>query len=364
MRVHFSLASVLIACPFASAVFASSDGAKPTVVDFSGSGVLLVDVTIAGKPLRFMFDTALPGDGRIDEEVAKELGLTPAGTYETGVDGEGIPLVSAEKFGMGGQNFEKVTFWSLPLGAKKQPAEQRIDGAIGWQLLKGRVYTVDLANRKLIIDDEPLKDEKAPGVSSLSGDEPSPSIPVKFGEIEARATLNSGNMMGMVLPNAMVSQLALTKEPWVSGKIGGGQSIKRSRLKSPMVLGGLQTSMTGVEFLDVWPTPNMGFLAMEPFAFTFDLVNHRVKIAEPAAKVKPTRYGVAFDAEQSPPRIVRIFDASIAEKAGLLEGDAIQTINGAPVKTQQEILTAMRSPKVTIVVERDGKPVTIEMSRE
>jgi len=34
------------------------------------------------------------------------------------------------------------------------------------------------------------------------------------------------------------------------------------------------------------------------------------------------------------------------------------------VKTQQEILAAMKAPKVTVVVERDGQPVTVEMSRE
>ncbi|MBX3381234.1 MAG: aspartyl protease family protein [Phycisphaeraceae bacterium] len=338
--------------------------ADPTVVPCVGSGPLIVEVTMGGKPLRFMFDTALPGDGRIDEEVAKELGLASAGVLATDEDGGGIPLVRGEKFGFGGQTFETVTFWSVPLGAMKQPAEQRIDGAIGWQLLKGRVYTVDLANRRIVIDDEPLKDAGAPGVAALIAEEHSPSIPISLGGVETRATLNSGNMMGLVVPNAMQSKLTLTKEPWVSGKIGNGQSIRRGRLKTPMSVGGLATPMTGVEFLDVWETPNMGFMAMEPYAFTFDLVNQRVRIAEPAGKPRPARYGVAFDAEQSPARIVRIFDLSVADKAGLREGDAIKSINGVEVKTQQEILTAMRAPKVTMVVERDGQPVTIEMSRE
>ena len=338
--------------------------AKPTVVPCTGTGPLLLEVTLGGKPLRLMFDSALPGDGRIDEEVAKELGLPSAGIYPTDADGGGIPLVKGEKLEFGGQTFDTVSFWSLPLGAMKQPADQRIDGAIGWQLLKGRVYTVDYANRRIILDDEPLKDASAPGVAALVADEQSPSIPVSLGGVEARATLNSGNMMGMVVPNSMQSKLTLTKEPWVSGKIGNGQVIKRARLTTPMTLAGVSTPMTGIEFLNVWESPNMGFLAMEPFAFTFDLVNQRVRIAEPASKPKQARYGVAFDAEQSPPRIVRIFDLSIADRAGLREGDAIKSINGAEVKTQQEILSAMKSPKVTIVVERDGKLLTLEMSRE
>lgn len=336
----------------------------PTVVPCVGTGPLIVEVTMGGKPLRFMFDTALPGDGRIDEEVAKELGLASAGLLPTDEDGGGIPLVKGGKFGFGGQELESVTLWSVPLGAMKQPADQRIDGAIGWQLLKGRVYTVDLANRKIIIDDEPLLDESAPGVAAFVEGEQSPSIPISIGGVPARATLNSGNMMGLVVPSTMMTKLALTKEPWVSGKIGNGQSIKRARLKSPMTIGGMATPMTGVEFLDVWETPNMGFMAMEPYAFTFDLKNQRVRIAEPTGRPKQARYGVAFDAEQSPPRIVRVFDLSIADRAGLLEGDAIKSINGAEVKTQQEILTAMRAPKVAIVVEREGKPLTIEMSRD
>ncbi|MGH7242483.1 MAG: aspartyl protease family protein [Phycisphaerales bacterium] len=353
----------IAACCAIAALVPIAD-AKPTVVPCTGTGPLLVEVTLGGKPLRFMFDSALPGDGRIDEEVAKELALASAGLLPTDTDGGGIPLVKGEKFAFGGETFENVTFWSVPLGAKKQPAEQRIDGAIGWQLLKGRVYTVDYANRKIIIDDEPLKDAGAPGVAALTPEDQSPSIPVSIGGVESRATLNSGNMMGLVVPNSMQSKLTLTKEPWPSGKVGNGQVIKRARLKTPMTFGGMPTTMTGVELLDVWETPNMGFLAMEPFAFTFDLQNQRVRISEPANKPKAARYGVAFDAEQSPPRIVRIFDLSVADKAGLREGDAIKTINGVEVKTQQEILTAMRAPKVTVVVERDGQPVTVEMSRE
>lgn len=350
--------SFLVACT------ASSVWAAPRTVTCSGTGPLLVDVTIAGKHLRFMFDTALPGDGRIDEEVAKELGLAPAGIYPTDTDGGGIPLVKADKFEFAGEGFPNATLWSVPLGAKEQPAEQRIDGAIGWQLLKGRIYTVDLVNRRIILDDAELSDATALGVAALVTDEPSPSIPVSVGGVEARATLNSGNMMGLVIPNSMQPKLELTKEPWISGKIGNGQAIKRARLKSPLSFGGLATPMTGIELLDVWETPNMGFLAMEPFAFTFDLKNNRVRITEPTNKPRPARYGVAFDAEQSPPRIVRIFDLSVADRAGLREGDAIISINGARVKTQQEILGAMKAPKVTIEIERDGKPLTLEMSRE
>lgn len=353
-----------IASGLAMCALGLSAAAKPTVVPCTGSGPLLVEVTIGGKPLRFMFDTALPGDGRIDEDVAKELGLASAGTLATDADGGGIPLVKGEKFGFGGETFDEVTFWSMPLGAKRQPAEQRIDGAIGWQLLKGRVYTVDLANRTIIIDDAPLEKAEAPGVSALIAGDQSPSIPVSLGGIESRATLNSGNMMGMVVPSAMQAKLSLTKEPWISGKIGNGQSVRRARLKTPMSFAGVPTTMTGIEFLDVWETPNMGFMAMEPFAFTFDLVNQRVRIWEPAEKQKPTRYGVAFDAEQSPPRIVRVFDLSIADKAGVREGDIIKSINGAEPKTQQEILAAMRAPKVSMIVDRDGKQMAIEMSRE
>ncbi|MBS0190291.1 MAG: PDZ domain-containing protein [Phycisphaerales bacterium] len=338
--------------------------AKPTVIDFGGTGPLLINVIVEGKPLRFLFDTALPGDGRIDADVAKEIGLASGGVLETDADGNGIPLVKAKQLSVGGIDIGGVTLWSLPLGALAQPPEQRIDGAIGWQLLKGRVYTVDAANRKLIIDDEPLTDAKAAGTIELDPKEQSPSVPAVISGKEMRATLNSGNMMGMVLPLAMMQSVELTKEPWPSGKIGNGQAIKRGRLKTPMTIAGLSTGATGVEFLSVWEAPNMGLIAMEPYAFTFDLVNNRLRVARPDGQVKPLRYGVAFDSEQQPPRIVRIFDGSIAEKAGLLEGDAIRSINGVETRTQPEILAAMRAGKVTIVVEREGQTKTIEMSRE
>ncbi len=335
--------------------------AAPIVIQCSPNGMLVADVTIGGKPLRFLVDTALPGDGRIDEEVAREIGLPSGGTFQVSEEGEGIPLVLGEKFSIGGIDFDKVYLWSVPLGAKQQPEASRIHGAIGWQLFKGRVYTVDFVNRKIIVDDAPPSD--GPHTFPLDTDAFSPAIPAIIGGVETTATLNSGNNMGMVVPNAMAAKLKLTKEPWPAGKIGSGATILRARTQDPISIAGLSTSQTGIDFLAIWPSPNAGFLAMEPFAYTFDLVNKKIRVSKPeGTPAKPQRYGVAFDQQDGRIVVVRLNDGSIAAGSGLLEGDVVKTINGTDVKTTQDVMAAMKSPKASIAVEREGKPLTIEMA--
>lgn len=348
--------SLMIPAALASVAFAA-----PIVIQCSPNGMLVADVTIGGKPLRFLVDTALPGDGRIDEEVARELGLPSGGTFQVAEEGDGIPLVLGEKFSVGGIDFEKVYLWSVPLGAKQQPEASRIHGAIGWQLFKGRVYTVDFVNRKIIVDDAPPTD--GPNTFPLDTDAFSPAIPAIIGGVETTATLNSGNNMGMVVPNAMAAKLKLTREPWPAGKIGSGATILRARTQDPISIAGLPTNQTGIDFLAIWPSPNMGFLAMEPFAYTFDLANKKLRVFKPEGTLaKPIRYGVAFDQQEKGIVVVRTFDGSIAMTAGLMEGDVVRTINGTEVKTTQDVMAAMKSPKASIAVERDGKPLTIEMA--
>lgn len=335
--------------------------AAPIIIECAPNGMLVADVTIAGKPLRFLVDTALPGDGRIDEQIAKELGLPSGGTFQTSEEGDGIPMVVGEKFAIGGIDFEKVYLWSVPLGAKQQPEANRIHGAIGWQLFKGRVYTVDFVNRRIIVDDAPPAD--GPSTFPLDMTSFSPSVPATIGGVDTTATLNSGNNMGIVVPNSMAAKLKLTKQPWTAGKIGSGAAIRRARVSEPFIIGGVQTTHTGIDFLDVWPSPNMGFLAMEPFAYTFDLANKKIRVFKPeGTPAKPVRYGVAFDQQEAGIVIIRTNDGSIAQTAGLLEGDIVKSINGAVPTSVQDIVVAMKSPKVSLIIERDGKTLTVEMA--
>ena len=351
----------VILTPLAVLSLSSAALGDPIVIQCSPTGMLVADVTIGGKPLRFLVDTALPGDGRIDEDIAKEMGLASGGTFQVSEEGDGIPLVLGEKFSIGDISLEKVYLWSVPLGAKQQPEATRIHGAIGWQLFKGRVYTVDFVNRRIIVDDTPPAD--GPGTFPLDTNAFSPAVPAIIGGVETTATLNSGNNMGMVVPNAMAANLKLTKEPWPAGKIGSGATIRRARTAEPFSVGGIQTTHTGIDFLDVWPSPNMGFQAMEPFACTFDLTNKKLRVFKPdGTPAKPVRYGVAFDQQDKGIMIVRTSDDSIAMKAGLAEGDLVKSINGVEPKSVQDVFAAMRAPKFSVAVERDGKPVTIDMA--
>ena len=74
--------------------------------------------------------------------------------------------------------------------------------------------------------------------------------------------------------------------------------------------------------------------------------------------------GITMDRSQDVPRIVEIKPDSGAAKAGLQVGDIIRQVNKDVVKGQQNLRETIgkyqRGDKVTLVVERDGKELTVE----
>jgi len=84
-----------------------------------------------------------------------------------------------------------------------------------------------------------------------------------------------------------------------------------------------------------------------------------------ARKLPPNgALGIRLDQDDSAARIAAVVAGMAAEKAGLAAGDIIRKIDGEEIKGSPQLQQAIRAhhpgEKVTLVVERDGKSLTLE----
>ena len=77
------------------------------------------------------------------------------------------------------------------------------------------------------------------------------------------------------------------------------------------------------------------------------------------------RYGFAMQLDGESCTVTKVEPGSIADKAGLREGDGILSINGKELKTlpHEELQSITKPKKLILVVEREGKEVKIEMAK-
>lgn len=78
--------------------------------------------------------------------------------------------------------------------------------------------------------------------------------------------------------------------------------------------------------------------------------------------------GLLFAQEKDGLRIREVFPNSVAEEAGLQQGDLIKSLNGAPVKDLPELMTAMakaliENQPVSLTIDRNGKEQEIRLDR-
>jgi hypothetical protein len=198
-RVAIAVAAWL-ATPWAAA-------ARPVSLPFDFSrGAVAIDATVKGQPLRVLLDTGVD-PSVIDETLAERLGFaldlaaagagTGTGTTRTAT---AIPTTIVG-LSLGGRETTPFAALATDLSGLSGAYGRRLDGILGYSYLRGRVVLIDYPASRLVLIDSPAQ-ARADTASCrrrwviamrMLKDENWPLIPLRLGEAQAPATLDTGH---------------------------------------------------------------------------------------------------------------------------------------------------------------------------
>jgi C-terminal processing protease CtpA/Prc len=77
----------------------------------------------------------------------------------------------------------------------------------------------------------------------------------------------------------------------------------------------------------------------------------------------PRRYGIRFDPAAAAMTVLAVDPGSPAERGGVKAGDVVTAIDGEPTAGMDlgRRMAAVRRPELTLIVERDGRSLTIHL---
>ncbi|MFL6195531.1 MAG: retropepsin-like aspartic protease [Thermoanaerobaculia bacterium] len=293
-----ALAAALVMAPAAGAQVIRRQGPPPepyrsfelpsgsTEVPMMGEGSVVLEVRINGQgPYRFALDTGAGGAGRISLELARKLGLKPAGEVITG-DPSGkntrsLQLVEMDTLTLGGAAFKGVRLMARDLPQPPGGQEAELDGVLGIGLFKNHLLTLDYPARKVRIEAGELPPVDGREIVAFRMPNGVPAIKMKIGGLELDTDVDSGNMRGEVtLPASYIGKVPLEKEPVVvgHGRTGFNEfEIKQAPLKGAVQIGSRIVENPRVDFVEIFPVANVGHAFLRRFVVTIDQKNLRMR---------------------------------------------------------------------------------------
>jgi predicted aspartyl protease len=339
------------------------EGARPVVA-----------VTINGRgPYRFILDTGAHGSV-VSKSLADELGLPVSGESElrspAGGSGVVAKVVTIDRLAIGGASASGVVAASMDF-ASMFPSPEAPRGILSPSVFPGVLLTLDYPKQEVVVQRGELPAPDGSEVFEDVSEDGLPMIPLTVAGRSVKAHVDTGSPGGISLPKAMAADLPLASplvEKHRARTVDKEFVIMGAPLKGELKLGRYTLENPDLAFTDL-PVANVGSDFLRRYAVTLDVRNHRVRLEEgataPPPSPAPRRYGVRMIPSSSGGLEVAGTDpGSPAEKAGLRAGDRIVSVNGKETKALDPagVAALMRVSPVTLVIEREGKQLVIEMS--
>lgn len=365
----------------------------PPVVDFEmpASGMVVVpakggvefDAMFNGQgPFRLIFDSGASMNV-VSPAVAKQLGLRPEGPViqATGAGSSSVPTQSANvaQVRIGDLVLHDQTFVVLPLPWGDRPGPV---GAVGYELMKRLVVTVDYERDRLIFN--------APLSFAYSGIGVKVPIEPTLPGVEVRASLNgasgifgidTGAEDSLTVEQRFVSRQNLVKQlspryhGYSGSGVGGAEPESYYGRVETVRIGEAEVNHAIVFLCDgqaISPdnAGNIGTRILRQFNVTFDLPRGVLYFERNSNWGKPevfNRAGIVVDSIQQDQKVMTVLPGSPGEIAGVAIGDTIQKIDGrAPNDNPlQQDDPAFLQPVGTVVhltVQRGDKIREIEVT--
>lgn len=276
-----------------------SGGDNPKRITIAGNEAIIpmdlvgrkpvVDVKINGKgSFKFFLDTGA-GATVLDQKLADELKLATDGNTKIGdpADPHGITAVR-NKIGsleVGGATFSDVIGISWDRSTIYKDGSPR--GVLGMPLFVDLLLTVDYPRSQIVIGKGSLPAANGRNVIQYRHSEMGLfGIPLKVGQQDMVATLDTGSPGGLAFPTEYMEKLPLEAKPIEVGKartVGGEAIIYGAKLKDNVKLGDYLFENPNVTFFGRLVHLNIGYGFVSQFALTIDQKNERIRFDKPAA---------------------------------------------------------------------------------
>jgi hypothetical protein len=298
-------------------------------------------------PFVLALDTCGSGTALLSDALASRLALPEVGAAASS-DGSGsrstrLRLVALKSLRLGG-----ASVVDLECAVRDQAPEQvsdgrPLDGILGIALFSQCVLTLDFAARTITLANGALPEPDGKSVLALDPQQQVPCVSVVAAGQTVPARLDTGNLMSVRLPFALMNQVPLGPLTTATGRgLVGERAMSEGRLRAPLIVGKHEVSNPRVHFVESFETANLGSQLLRNFAVTIDMRNRRVRLEREATGpvVEPPliRLGVRFDppAPNEYARVREVTTGGAAEQGGLKAGDLILAMNGRDTSGMSE----------------------------
>ncbi len=362
--------------------FGIAGGTSATVPIALVDNHVALDITINGKgPYHFLFDTG--GRNLLDAGVAKELGLTGAGSMNgagVGATTEAFQFATVKDLGLGGGvTLHDQGFILAPVRAGfGMSSSAPVDGLIGWEVLARFVTTFDYANKTVMFrmpDSAPTASYGTALPFVFAGTQP--VVQCAMNGITGDCAIDTGSRSSIDLFSPFVAAHPSLVSPAATAVgangfgVGGASLGKLERIDVtiggfdvPNTIAGVSTATEGA-FANPYGASNIGGGLLRRFTVTFDyphttmylqrnadfltaehfdhsglfLVNGKAGIT-----VASVREGTPADGQLKPGDVILTVDGLDATKLGL--GALRESLGGPPGTVERlTVQTGTNAPR-------------------
>jgi hypothetical protein len=300
-----------------------------------------VKVSIAEDEYEFIVDTGA-GVNVIDTQLAEAQGYEVVGETEIGAPGgPQIPatIVRVPLMQVGSATIIDAEFVTMDIAGFSGGQTQ---GVLGINLFREHLLTFDAGAGRITVSHGNLA-AADPGVMPYVTDESSlVTIELNVAGTPVATHVDTGSMGSFMLSADMLESLPVDELPIAGGKarlVGGERDIKFAELQGSIEFAGLSYENPRITFMSPAPGQgNLGSEIMDELVVSIDQENQLISFQKPAGREqvkkagKPRRLGLMFRGMQGQGALTvgNVFPGSIAEKAGLLAGDNLVSLNDRP----------------------------------
>ncbi|WP_338868717.1 retropepsin-like aspartic protease [Spirosoma sp. SC4-14] len=240
-------------------------------------GLIYVQVRVNGHgPYNFILNSGVSGIGRIDQRIARELGLKVVG-YQENREANQVKrefLVTIDKLSVG-----QLTHTDLKLAVinhNEIPRELPIDGMIGRDFFTRYLITMDGPARQLIVSADTLS-VRAKGVSRYS----SPFLILgKLGPKDLLFNLEMGSSLPLLFPKASLMGIHYTDttNQRVVTLANTTFVLQEAILHDELILGGIRLKDQTIYYSDKAHQINVGVDFLKEHIVSFDQRKKLIRI--------------------------------------------------------------------------------------